>query len=143
MAYMSQQKKKEIAVELKKVMPCGWKYSLGVDHHSTLVLTISQAPVDLVAEYAAHAIRRGKTINAAEIYANAKSISCNPYWFEDQFEGERLDQMLAIRSAMNSGNHDRSDISTDYFDVGWYIDINFGRGDKPFRVIKSEEREAA
>jgi hypothetical protein len=35
-------------------------------------------------------------------------------------------------TAMNDGNHDRSDIQTDYFDVGWYVDVNIGRWNKPY-----------
>jgi hypothetical protein len=30
---------------------------------------------------------------------------------------------LELRDAMNSGNHDNSDIMSDYFDVGWYVSI--------------------
>ena len=40
-----------------------------------------------------------------------------------------LDEVLP---AMNVGNHNRSDLMTDYFDVGWYIDINIGRYNKPY-----------
>ena len=36
--------------------------------------------------------------------------------------------------AMNNGNHDNSDIQTDYFDVGWYIDVNIGKWNKPYTV---------
>jgi hypothetical protein len=40
-----------------------------------------------------------------------------------------------IMPLMNAGNHDRSDIQTDYFDVGWYVDVNIGRWDRPYQVI--------
>jgi hypothetical protein len=33
---------------------------------------------------------------------------------------------------MNMGNHDNSDIMTDYFDVGWYVDVNIGLWNKPY-----------
>jgi len=35
---------------------------------------------------------------------------------------------------MNEGNHDNSDIMTDYFDVGWYISVRLGKWDKPYVV---------
>jgi hypothetical protein len=35
---------------------------------------------------------------------------------------------------MMVGNHDKSDVMTDYFNVGWYIDINIGKWDKPYKV---------
>jgi hypothetical protein len=33
---------------------------------------------------------------------------------------------------MNQGNWNRSDVQTDYFDVGWYCDINVGSWNKPY-----------
>lgn len=131
MAYMSQEKKKTIAENLKKVMPKGWKYSLAVRHHSTLVLTISECPIDLIAEYTARAKSR-----KPDTYwtGDEKHITVNPYWIDDQFEGTRLEQMKSIFAVMNDGNHDRSDIQSDYFDVGWYSEICFGRWNRPFKV---------
>jgi hypothetical protein len=35
---------------------------------------------------------------------------------------------------MNDGNYDNSDIQSDYFSVGWYIDVNVGKWDKPYTV---------
>lgn len=131
MAYIGQDKKKEIAATLKKIMPEGWKYSLGIRHHSTLVLTISEAPVNLIAEF----VTKAKARKPDSYYTGAEThIDVNVYWIRDQFDGKRLEQMQAIKAAMMVGNHDRSDIQTDYFDVGWYIDIKFGRYDKPFKV---------
>jgi hypothetical protein len=31
-------------------------------------------------------------------------------------------------------NHDNSDIMTDYFDVGWYVNIYVGKWNKPYNV---------
>jgi hypothetical protein len=35
---------------------------------------------------------------------------------------------------MNAGNWDKSDIQTDYFNVGWYIDVNIGKWNKPYTL---------
>ena len=48
MAYMNQEKKAKIAAALKTVVPKGWKYSLAVRNHSSIVMNIKSAPVDLV-----------------------------------------------------------------------------------------------
>jgi len=37
---------------------------------------------------------------------------------------------------MNDGNWNRSDSSVDYFDVGWYIDINIGNWAKPYQLME-------
>lgn len=138
MAYMNQERKGIIAGELKRVMPQGWKWSLSVQHHSTIVLTISEAPVDLIREYRDQVNRRHHQFPLPQL----DHLQINEFWLLDQFEGERLEQMTAIRNALNGGNWDKSDIQTDYFNVGWYVSINFGRWNKPFRVT-GQKAEAA
>jgi hypothetical protein len=115
MAWMNQEKKAAISAELKKVMPKSWKYSLSVRNHSTLVLTIRSAPIDLT---------KGQP-----------NINVNHYWLDKQFSGDLLVQFVKIRNAMNTGNWDHSDAMTDYFDVGHYVDIKVGDWDKPFKVM--------
>src|SRR5690606_40972107 len=57
----------------------------------------------------------------------------------DCFEDECVaDVMERIVAALNTGNWDRSDIQTDYFDVGHYVDLRIGTWDKPF-VYKPEQ----
>jgi len=132
MAYMSQEKKAEIAANLKKIMPRDWKWSLSVRHHSTLVLTIQEAPVDLIGEYAANA--KANEYKPDDYWTREHThLQVNTQYINGHFQGKRLELFEKIKTAMMDGNHDRSDIMTDYFDVGWYIDINFGRWNKPFR----------
>lgn len=35
---------------------------------------------------------------------------------------------------MNVDNHDRSDLQSDYHDVGWWIEIRLGSYEKPYQV---------
>lgn len=133
MAFMSQDKKKIIAAELKKVMPKGWKYSLAVRHHSTIILNISAAPIDLIQGYNERATENQK--RKGMTYTPSTYAQVNEHWLDTQFSGDLLKTFEAIKTALNNGNHDRSDIMTDYFDVGWYVSIHIGRWDKPFQVI--------
>lgn len=124
MAYVDQTKKAKIAANLKKVMPDGWKYSLAVRNHSTIVLTISAAPINLLNKVVD--LREGET-----------TFTLNPYHFRNQFnERKYIDIFEKIIAALNTDNHDNSDIMTDYFDVGHYVEISIGRWDKPF-VVKA------
>lgn len=133
MAYMNQEKKAKIAAKLKDVVPKGWKYSLRVRNHSTIVMTIASAPVDLMAEAqrvtAARMARQGSTPADYTV----TSLDVNPYHPDMHFD-ESLPAIRAILTALNDGNHDRSDIMTDYFDVGWYVELNIGTWEKPFKV---------
>ena len=131
MAYMNQEKKAVIDSKLKAVMPKGWKYSLSVSNHSTINLTIVSAPVDLIAEInwskKVFAERRGE-----EAYTVKGYTDVNHYYLENAF-CDSLATFRAIKDAMNTGNHDRSDSQSDYFDVGHYISISIGRAwDKPY-----------
>lgn len=122
MAWMNQEKKSKIAAELKKVMPKDWKYSLSVHNHSTIVLTIIAAPVDLV---------------AACKYQNKDNghVGINNYYLQDAFDGELLEIFSKAKDALNIDNFDNSDIATDYFHVGHYVDMKIGKWNKPFQVI--------
>jgi hypothetical protein len=123
MAYMDQEKKAKIAAELRKVIPRDWKYTLSVHHHSSLTLHIMAAPVDLFTEHAHH-----------DKWSNGY-IQLNEYYLETQYSGKLLETMQAIRKALNCLNYDRSDVQTDYFDVGYWAYIRIGRWNKPFQVL--------
>ena len=126
MAYMSQEHKQRIAAALKPVVPAGWKYSLAVRHHSTIVMTITEAPFDLLG-----AFKECPTFNPQ----TATHLDVNPYHYASQIEDECVAEVLGqIFEALNLDNHDRSDLQTDYFDVGHYVDLRIGRWDKPFKV---------
>jgi len=121
---MDQVKKAALAAGVKAVMPAGWKYSLSVQHHSTIVCTISEAPVDILAAL------RGEDSRAVE----RGHDEVNKRFFEFQpVAAEVREPLLAILEALNVGNHDRSDLQTDYFDVGWYVRLKIGRWDKAFK----------
>lgn len=138
MAYMSQEKKKEIAAELKKVLKgSGLKYSLGVHHHSTLYITIKSGPVDFITNYNKVMLEEKHILSQNPHWQPCKDyMQVNDYWYHEQFTGKALDLMKKIIKTMNKGNHDRSDIQTDYFDVGWYLSVNVGKWDKPYVVVK-------
>ena len=123
MAYMDQERKAKLAAGVKAVMPKGWKYSLAVRNHSTIVCTISEAPVDLIT--ALHGVGGN----------GQRHTEVNRRWFEFRnIPDDVATPMLAILDALNVGNHNRSDLQQDLHDVGWYVSLKIGRWDKPFKV---------
>jgi len=125
MAYMSQEKKAKIAPAVKAILK---KYkvkgSLSVRNHSSLVLTIKEGSVDFYNDYG--------TTPESRKDAEKFGIQVNPYWYQDHFVGQSKKFLAEIIPAMNSGNHNNSDVQSDYFDVGWYIDVNIGKWNKPY-----------
>lgn len=135
MAYMNQERKAKIAARLKTVVPKGWKYSLAVDNHSTIVMTVKSAPVDIITE-----VNRVQAEAYAHLpYGSPKvkdHFSVNKYYIDKSFD-VTLPVIAAILDALNlvgesGANHDKSDIQTDYFDVGWYVTLQFGKWNQPF-----------
>jgi len=140
-AYFSQEKKAKIAPVVKAICKkYNIKATLAVRNHMTLVLNIRQGEIDFVENFietdsrAAHG-RKMSQDQIAYIRRN-RSLDVNPYWFHEHFSGQARAFLTEIFAAMNAGNHDRSDIQTDYFDVGWYVDVNIGRWNQPYAVVK-------
>lgn len=124
---MSQERKSTIEPVVKNILKkYKMKGSLSVDH-STLVLTVKSGPIDFKAAY-----------NVKKRYEhddNSFHYQINPYWYHEHFDGVALNFLKEIIDAMNVGNHDNSDIMTDYFDVGWYINVNIGKWDKLYEIV--------
>jgi hypothetical protein len=113
MAYMSQEKKKSLAPAIKSVLKeYGIKGSIGVDNHSTLVVNLKEGAIDF-----------GSTHDHV-----------NHFWITSHYSGVAEKFLTKLKDVMMNGNFDHSDIQSDYFHVGWYIDINIGKWNKPYQV---------
>jgi hypothetical protein len=135
MAYMSQEKKAKIAPKIKAILA---KYkvkgSLAVRNHSTLVLNLKSGSIDFIANSNKvctndfYQMDRGFTPNTSGY------DQVNPYHFKGHYDGVALAFMQEVFAAMNDGNWDKSDIQSDYFNVGWYVDVNIGKWNKHYVV---------
>lgn len=136
MAYVSQDLKKNLAPTIKAILKkYNLKGTLAVRHHSTLVLNIKSGSIDFIENYNNTVSQTSRYLASPENFRKAEgSIDVNPYWYHDHFEGNALACLQEIMAAMNVGNHNNSDIQSDYFDVGWYVDVNVGQWNKPYVV---------
>lgn len=137
MAYVSQERKAKLAPAIKAVCTkYNVKATLSVRHHSTLVITIKQGTIDFIKNYNDETLARDpagvRRINLATNY-----IDVNPYWFHEHFTGTAKDFFTELYAAAKGTEwYDRSDAMTDYFDTAYYIDVNVGRWDKPYALVK-------
>lgn len=137
MAYISQERKAEIAPVVREICKrYGIKASLAISNHRTLVLNISQGDIDFVYNYNKTVSERNRHVAKVMQPHTSGSLSVNPYHFQNHFSGRALDFLKEVYAAMMVGNHDNSDIQSDYFDIGWYVDINIGRWNKPYALVK-------
>ena len=114
MAYVSNELSKRVRRELKEKFPRkeGWKFSVRKDSGAlTLLVSIMEAPYDFRDE--------GK-----------EYVQVNHYYPKQHPHPEILKQIIEISMR---GNHNNSNAMIDYFDVGWYLHLEIGQWDKPFK----------
>lgn len=134
MAYMSQEMKKELTPAIKAVLKKhGYKGTIGVNNHSSLVVNIKEGKHDFIAIANAKgqemAERRGHRYHPSTGY-----VQVNTYYPEHYGDAsEFLEELIAAMKGTKWYNN--SDIQVDYFDIAYYIDINVGKWDKPYQVV--------
>ena len=127
MAYFSQERKALIAPRIKAILKkYGLRGSIRVRNHSTVVLTLASGRIDFIGNNLetmgrSWAERRG-------------NITVNPYHFRNHFDGEAREALTELFAALNEGNWDRSQAEYDYFDRGWYVDVEVGRWNRGYTV---------
>lgn len=121
MAYVSKELKAKLAPTIKAICKkYGVKATLAVHNHSTLVLNIKSAKINIIGEC------KGEK-------RNNNYIQVNTYWVESNYVGKTKDFLVEVIAAMKGADYfDESDSQTDYFHVSHYIEINVGSFDKHF-----------
>lgn len=142
MAYMSQEHKAKLAPTIKAICKkYNIKASLAVRNHSTLTLNIKQGDIDFVENF----IQTGSDKSyaqqmSAEQIAHLRESRCidvNPYWYQDHFSGRAKQFLAEVIPAMYGPDYfDHSDAQVDYFHCSHYIDVNIGRWNQPYALIK-------
>lgn len=132
MAHMNQVKKAVIQTALKPVLAkYNMKGSLAVRNHSTIVLTLSKGPIDFIAAYTGW----GDGERLHEAY-QAYWMGVNQYYL-DRYVGTAREFLTECLAALKAANwYDKSDISIDYFNVAYHIDITVGRWNKPYILTR-------
>jgi hypothetical protein len=135
MAHITQDEKKVIAPIVKDICKkYGVKGSLSIRHHSTIVLTIASGELDFIGNYnkVAGAFHRNERFSPA-----TESLDINVYWYEKHFDGKVKEFLSEVIPALKGkGWFDKSDIMTDYFHVKHYFDVQVGKWNKPYQLVK-------
>ncbi len=141
MAYFNQERKSERAPAIKAILKkYNVKGSLAVRNHMTFVLNIKSGSIDFIENYIktdADKPYGNKMSNDQVAYIRKnQSLDVNTYWYQEHYSGKAKSFLKEVLAAMNGGNHNNSDVQTDYFDVGWYVDVNIGSWNKPYTLEK-------
>jgi hypothetical protein len=135
MAYMNQERKAELVAAAKKVLK---KYDVKATfstERGSINCNIKSGPINFIKNY-------NETIALSPYYTAMSRgtevkdyMQVNVYHYQNHFTGKAKSFMHELILALNKGNHDNSDIQTDYFDVGWYVHVNVGKWNKPYQAI--------
>jgi ABC-type transport system substrate-binding protein len=132
MAYMNQERKNKLAPGIKAALKkWGMKGTISVQNYSTLVVKITSGKIDFEAAAIKEKFAPG---------FNFTGFNVHGHWRGYNFSGDAADFLTELHKAMNTdgdtlGNHDNSDTMTDYFDVGWYTNVEIGdRYGKQYQV---------
>jgi hypothetical protein len=136
MAYVSQEHKAEIAPVVKAILKkYGIKGSLAVSHHSTLVLNIKSGAIDFISNYNSTVAAQPGGFRLGSPAKDALDV--NVYHIDSHFTGKARKALEELAQALRGPRYfDHSDSQTDYFHVSHYIDINVGRWNKPYQLVK-------
>jgi hypothetical protein len=135
MAYVSQELKSKLSPAIKAVCKkYGIKASIAVRSHMTLCLNIKSGAIDFIGN--------SNRVCGGDFYQVARGFKpnttgydqVNPYHFQNHYDGDAKAFLTEVLAVMNDGNWDKSDIQSDYFNVGWYVDVNIGAWNKPYTV---------
>ena len=124
MPYINKEQKAEKTVRLKALAKeYGIKATVARDNHDTIALNISGGKIDFFGSY-------------ADVDTNYSSsyIQVNEYFIERDFTGIAQEFLLKAHAIMNEDNYNNSDAMIDYFERGWYIRINIGQWNKPYKL---------
>ncbi len=142
MAYVSQEMKAKLAPTIKAICKkYNIKASLAVRNHSTLVLNIKQGDIDFIENFIATDanVVHGRKMSEDQIayIRKNRSLDVNPYWYHEHFTGRAKDFLAEVIPAMYGPDYfDHSDAQTDYFHCSHYIDVNIGKWNAPYALVK-------
>lgn len=128
MAYVSSEKSKEIKEGVKIWgKKYNFKATVNVRNHSTVNVIIREG------DYPYH---EGDT----DIHVRGGEVRLCQYHSEGyrnfiEMTGSKM--WVELHEILNKGNWDKSDLMSDYFDVGWYAYIRIGEWDKPYFMRNS------
>ena len=138
MAYVSKELKAKAVANLKAALKdVKIKYSVAVQHGSTLVCTISQSEVDFIGNYNDTIVTKNRqSVCGRPLEPRVGDLEVNEYWLDSHFTGKALEVLETIKAALLTDEfYNNTDIQSDYFNRSHYISIRVGKWDKPFTIL--------
>ena len=140
MAHVSQEVITKARLALKALnKEYGVKATLSGKGDSTLYLTITEGKIDFIGNFCENVKakrRQHDTQQVIDWVTKEQNISVNQYYLDSSFDGIALEYLEKAKSIMHVDHWDRSDIQSDYFNCAFFVNINVGRWNKPYKLVK-------
>lgn len=82
-------------------------------------------------------IQSGKVDFAACMKGDFRDyVRVNQYYIDEHWNGVAAECLKEINKLMHVDHWDESDIQSDYFHCAYYVNINIGRWNKPYQLVK-------
>lgn len=140
MAYITEQIITKARTALKALnKEYGVKATFSGKGDSTLYLTIAQGSIDFIGNFCDNTKAKRiqhDTQQVIDWVTKEQNISVNQYYLDSSFSGIALEYLEKAKAIMLVDHYDRSDIQSDYFECAYYVNINIGRWNKPYKLVK-------
>lgn len=139
MAFIS---KSEVQEKQKKLAKLNKQFNVsarfGGSNTHNLNLTIQSGAIDFIGNYCKTITSKSADNSDAAYYACLNNVvQVNHYHMANQFDGEALKYLNKALEIMHENHFDESDPMTDHFNCAWYIRINVGKFNKPFKFVNA------
>lgn len=133
MAYVNKEKKAKLVAAVKAVMPKTWKATFAVRNYSGIIMTIKSTPFSLEDIFGKDACDKMSDYNRVDGVLG--HVDVNHRYIDRHIKNKEVMTILEkIVKALDTDNYNNSDPYTDYFDIGHYIELQFGKIDVPYVV---------
>ena len=131
MAYISSESVKDKRNRIKKALP-EFKFSVTIDNYSSIIIRIVEGPLPMPVYESQERERIHGGLYSDDFRKDNQQV--NHYWYKDHYKDfpEWIKVFNQIIEIANEGNYDESDIQSDYHHVGFYLNLEIGRWDKPY-----------
>jgi light-regulated signal transduction histidine kinase (bacteriophytochrome) len=137
MAYVTQEVITKARIALKALnKEYGVKATLSGKNDSTLYLTIAEGSIDFIGNYCENVKAKRiqhDTQQVIDWVTKEQNVSVNQYYLDSSFSGVALEYLEKAKAIMYVDHWDKSDIQSDYFHCAYYVNINVGRWNKPYK----------
>ncbi len=140
MAYVTQEVITKARAALKALnKEYGVKATFSGKGDSTLYLTIAEGSIDFIGNFCENTKAKRiqhDTQQVIDWVTKEQNISVNQYYLDSSFSGVALEYLEKAKEIMYAEHWDKSDVQTDYFHCSYYVNINIGRWNKPYKLVK-------